>query len=1204
MWPDLGAVRDGLIFNLLNMIGGILWTIDRIMLMIASILHWFRVLLVGGGGQDNLLGILMTQMLQGNELLKQLVYLGLMLALTILAFTLIARPLIGRFQAVDFQRVVLWLFVAVLIFSAGPGMVAGLEGMRLGLQEQAHLLASTIQYQNEVGRFNNGVVPDRVGDFWLPGQTPGYVPHLFGTSVGSDCPSGCNGLDAASAFLGAEEGDITGARAEARNTGGYPAALYERYFTWREGTEEERAASVRNASEGVMRLLEGVLPAFFGILEALIFLFFGIAAMVLFISLPAALPFAFFSLTEVIAASVVRAYLFLVLRTFVVATMLAFLVQMLIIFAERGTVLVFVSISALTMLLSFQFVHMAAQTVTGAFNVIGSAVGSATGVSARQVDPFAAAGRVAGMAALAGAAVATGGGALAGAATLLHRQGGVRGGGLGAVGSAALHAARVRAGAALKRTPLSGLERGYSAVHTSHQMSRERQYELESMRALLLDRDAEEAAAILMEQRSVSPARNEWANRKVRQWTASERSRQRYRTDMRKAGMSRLAYRGYSRPWKVWSDSAASGTHTGVGGPIAGSVAPSTVENRGTAREERASTALEHSGQGAGAAELIPQKQLAFAEGSAELGDRSGDREPGPPALTGPGMVTELASSGSNLRLKRPTQRPSTASSRLLKAVDSALRAEDVSVGLVRGKLVVYNTHNSSFLEDEKSPRAYELVPPDSDLVDLLSAGKHILKSSKHAGHLVAWVPDNKITPRSHRNADPLDPFWLGTDESARRAALASVRGLVSADQRDPVSSAPFAPLNAELSGSLRGHLSRREQEQLRDMAQSGRVLPATMLRVLELADEAATTIEASGHTQLFSEEFLSPGGYLDLESPGVMSILSAAGLQLPHQARGSDIRLDSAHISSSPISDAGPLPSDVALLISTGLGLKRAVPWDQVKSAMLRASLTEGDPVRAVMEVTDAPSLRTSMAPIKRFVSLSRAIELQEEDQSTLLDVASATHDIGGILSGLKAKEAGARHKLWHAAGVPAGMMRPLERANSNILRRVESSSQPGTPRQKSDERAQELLGSLLTEGVAIRDELESVPIETYSFHPFTLGGIASGAAKPTGVSSLGFEPERAPIAVPLAENGAPPQSQNTGSELPVSKLALASSSAGQKRSARRPASNPGTKKKAMPILSETEDITTDSTTTSANSPDYSDSQANIGGQNAEHRS
>ena len=74
-----------------------------------------------------------------------------------------------------------------------------------------------------------------------------------------------------------------------------------------------------------------------------------------------------------------------------------------------------------------------------------------------------------------------------GAATLLHRQGGLRGGGLSAVGSAALHAARVRAGAVVGRTPLAGLQRGYSSVESYHQMAHEHAYELETARALRLE---------------------------------------------------------------------------------------------------------------------------------------------------------------------------------------------------------------------------------------------------------------------------------------------------------------------------------------------------------------------------------------------------------------------------------------------------------------------------------------------------------------------------------------------------------------------------------------------------------------------------------------------------------------------------------------------------------------------------------------------
>lgn len=690
MWPDMGAVRDGIIFNLLNIIGGVLWTLDRILLMLAAVLHWFRVLLVGGAGQDNLLGLLMTQLLQGNELLKQLVFLGLMLAFTALAFTLIARPLIGRVQAVEMNRVVLWFFVSVLVFSAGPGMVAGLESTRLGLQEQAHLIASSIQYGNQVNRYNNSVVPGTVGDFWLPGQAPGFVPHLFGNNVGTDCPSGCNGLDAAAAFLGAEEGDITGARAEASNTGGYPAALYARFFTWREGTEQERAASIRNALDGVMRLMQGSLPAFFAVLEAAVFLLFGMSALILFVSLPAALPFAFFSLTEVIAASVLRAYLFLVLRTFVVATMLAFLVQMLIIFAERGTALVFIAVSMLTMMLSFQFVHMAAGSVTAALNVIGSAIGSATGASAKSADPFKMAGRAVGLAGAAGLAAATGGGALLGAAGLLTRQGGLRGGGVGAVGSAALEAARRRAGGAVGRTPLRGFGKGYEAVHTYHAQSRARRRQEADARALMLDRDAEEAAAVLLGSGRASRSRKAWVSARIGEWKNAEAERQQYIERIRRAGMPRLAGRVRSLPGHPRSRPAARSVSAETPG-TPGTANPPGTPTPGTPETAAAAKAAGSSGgermEGTTAAVSMREQQPGGGPTAAVEAEDSIRSQPAPGLGSDMGDAswhgTRLGSVESPSTRERPRISPDTGtlSSALNPVPDAAGDGKDGSAG-------------------------------------------------------------------------------------------------------------------------------------------------------------------------------------------------------------------------------------------------------------------------------------------------------------------------------------------------------------------------------------------------------------------------------------------------------------------------------------------------------------------------------------------
>jgi hypothetical protein len=1157
VWPDLGAIRDGIIFNVLNMMGGILWTLDRVMMMVAAVLHWFRVLLVGGGGQDNLLGVLMTQLLQGNELLKQLVYLGMMFAFTILAFTLLARPIIGPFQAVEFNKVILWFFIAMIIFSAGPGMVAGLESTRLGLQEQAHLIASTIQYQNEVNRYNNQVVPNTVGDFWLPGQTPGYVPHLFGTGVGSNCTSGCNGLDAAAAFLGAEEGDITGERAQAQNSGGYPQALYDRYFVWREGNEEERSASVRNAKDGVMRLLQGMLPAFFAIVEAVIFLLFAVAAMVLFISLPVAIPFAFFSLTEIIATSVLRAYLFLVARTFVVATMLAFLVQMLIIFAQRGTALVFIAISALTMLLSFQFVRMAASTVTGALNVIGSAVGSATGISVRQTDPFAAAGRVAGMAALAGAAVATGGGALVGAATLLHRQGGLRGGGLTAVGSAALHAARVRAGAAVGRSPLAGLQRGYSAVHSHHQLAREHAYQLEDTRALLLDRDAEEAAAVLMGQKnSVSPVRKEWAAKKVREWTTMEGSRQKYRQDMRRAGLGRLALRGYSRPWKALNGANAANRADAAKGAAPAPVSPTPpippTTNSGAPTDEAAAIpmAIPTTDAGAPGSNDRPDAPAtppdASTAGVASAGDGlagSGQsaapsgaeskrglpsRPQGNSRVNRVSAVQVVGSSTTGIDPAISAILPFKADDTSLRAVaESAVLMENRAIGLVGGYLVVYAGARS---EDDPLLGRFELVPATGDLLDLLRTGKHVQKSRKRPGYLVAWNHD----PAQASAALPALTMWSGTDGEARRQVLSDVRELADIARQG-------LPLNASaLQGKL-PHLSPDDRHRLVGMLREGRVSPEGMVRVLEAASEVADSMEGAADEQALLDAFLGPSGYLDLSSEGAVSVMALAS------ARGGEAPIQVAEVENNPANQARQggagtpgtpgtpgiraIPaSDMALLLSTGLGLKRALPWPQVKRSLVRAAVSDAaDPAQAVSEELGVPSLRTSMAPVKRFVETARSMGLSSADVSTTLDVATSARDVGEVIAAISAKDATIRRARWSAAGVPQRMLQPLERVRSNTIQHAARLSPSGAPEHKAHEKGEEMLSALLTEGVTISDELYKVPIETYSAHPFSEGA----SAKPVSAheASTTDETLKQPLVEPMGPTS-PRSTNNTPEE------------------------------------------------------------------------
>ena len=98
----------------------------------------------------------------------------------------------------------------------------------------------------------------------------------------------------------------------------------------------------------------------------------------------------------------------------------------------------------------------------------------------------------------------------------------------------------------------------------------------------------------------------------------------------------------------------------------------------------------------------------------------------------------------------------------------------------------------------------------------------------------------------------------------------------------------------------------------------------------------------------------------------------------------------------------------DAALLLSAGLGLKRALHWTQVKGALVEAAYDPhgaADPTNALSERLGVTTLGTSMAPIRRFVYTAREIGLPVEDVTTLLDVASGSQNIGEVISALPEK-------------------------------------------------------------------------------------------------------------------------------------------------------------------------------------------------------
>jgi hypothetical protein len=469
-------------------------------------------------------------------------------------------------------------------------------------------------------------------------------------------------------------------------------------------------------------------------------------------------------------------------------------------------------------------------------------------------------------------------------------------------------------------------------------------------------------------------------------------------------------------------------------------------------------------------------------------------------------------------------------------AAEDAVLMENKAVALVGGYLVVYSGARS---EDDPGLGPYELVPATdvtTDILDLLKKGKLIQKSRKRPGLLVAWDADHGAGQGQAPGELPGLPaqaqaqaltLWSGADDRARRQVLSDVRDLADlvghgghggqTGRGLPLNAnAPSAGPGHLLQGKF-SHLSLDDRHRLVGMLQEGTVSPDGMLHVLEAAGEVADGLVSmdstgGGDSQVVLDEFLGPNGYLDLSSPGVASVMTLAA------SRGADVQIQLPDHPGTQGTQGIP-SADVALLISAGLGLKRALPWAQVKGAIIQASISDApDPVRAVSEDLGTSSLRTSMAPVKRFVESARYMGMSASDVSAALDVAAATaaRDMGGVIAAIPEKDKTRRHTKWRAAGVPQTMLQPLDRIRSSALRHVSTLSPAGTPAgtpgtssHRARERAEEMLGTLLAEGMTISEELCSVPIETYSAHPFTVGAARTvGADAGTAAGTAGAAP------------------------------------------------------------------------------------------------
>jgi hypothetical protein len=407
----------------LHWLAGLLWSVDHLLLMGGVLIHSLRRWITDPGG---LITLVLTQFLQdpaGSQLIKTYLAGGVLLALLLAAFWYFLRPVLGTGAGapVDVRKVFLWLAVAGFLFGSGPAFASDLEHFRAELSSGAYRVAVQVNQQVSGQGYNNtqGEVPITGSQPFSPTVTlfP-QTTHVYG----SGNPPEYTGIDVAAAFLLADQEDINGT---ANGGAGLPGGFEFAYFTncdasgqtcaqpWPSGYDEpNRQAALTRALNGVIRMETGLVPSLFALLQAFIFLALALAAAILFFSLPLSLVFAFFNTTEIIALAVVRAYIGLLVKTYVTATILSLFMGFLLGWAG-GNWAAFLGMSLTTVFFTWQLARISVQTIVQSLNVVTQAIGQATGTHWTYVDPPQMTGQAAGLGATLAMAAATGGTGLA-----------------------------------------------------------------------------------------------------------------------------------------------------------------------------------------------------------------------------------------------------------------------------------------------------------------------------------------------------------------------------------------------------------------------------------------------------------------------------------------------------------------------------------------------------------------------------------------------------------------------------------------------------------------------------------------------------------------------------------------------------------------------------------------------------------------------
>lgn len=380
-----GACTDAMLYHALAGVAGTIWSIDRMLLVLAyqvDHLRWWLTSTAFVTLYDGVRAIALP-------LLVPLA--GLALTLGLLLFLVV--PLFGRIASISLIQVVVWVVIAPLLLSEAGSWLLSLEVWR---SESNGVLTNQIQRLTTQGLFGAaGVSTDEP----IGALTPLYPAAGTASpcaSVPISRPSGGSTPttpaespalqmdDLAAAFLLADARDI---HCPGEQPTSHPSTLPMGFYGPFAAettqidtlTPEQRAQAIRLMQQGITRLLLGIVACLLAVSQFVIHLLFALSLIVLWLFLPIVVLLVLFSSTLRPLGALLQRVVEVLLSAWMITILMGLILACLYGAAKTGSAMALIALSVGGLFVMGHLIGIAMQTLTttlqDAANLTRGAVG-------------------------------------------------------------------------------------------------------------------------------------------------------------------------------------------------------------------------------------------------------------------------------------------------------------------------------------------------------------------------------------------------------------------------------------------------------------------------------------------------------------------------------------------------------------------------------------------------------------------------------------------------------------------------------------------------------------------------------------------------------------------------------------------------------------------------------------------------------------